>query len=40
MHYNTFDMIKQDAHAWAKEVKAQTGVNALVPNPGDWIDLG
>jgi L-ascorbate metabolism protein UlaG (beta-lactamase superfamily) len=40
MHYNTFDMIKQDAHAWAKEVKTQTGVNALVPNPGDWIDLG
>jgi L-ascorbate metabolism protein UlaG (beta-lactamase superfamily) len=40
MHYSTFDMIKQDAHAWAREVHHQTGVKVMVPKPGDWIDLG
>ncbi len=39
IHYNTFDLIKQDAFAWAEQVKEQTGVNALVPKPGDWLDL-
>ena len=39
IHYNTFDIIKQDPHAWAKRVKAETPARVTVMNPGDHIEL-
>ncbi|MSR30977.1 MAG: metal-dependent hydrolase [Gemmataceae bacterium] len=39
IHYNTFALINQDAKGWAARVKKETGVEALVLNPGDWLDL-
>ena len=39
IHYNTFDMIKQDAPAWALRVEQETSAQATVMNPGDQIEL-
>ncbi len=39
IHYNTFDVIKQDPHAWANRVKAETSAKVTVMNPGDHIEL-
>lgn len=35
IHYNTFDVIKQDAHAWAERVENETDVKAHVLEPGE-----
>jgi L-ascorbate metabolism protein UlaG (beta-lactamase superfamily) len=40
IHYNTFDLLKQDAHAWAKRVEAETDSKVTVLNPGQSIKLG
>jgi L-ascorbate metabolism protein UlaG (beta-lactamase superfamily) len=34
IHYNTFDIIKQDATAWAARVRAETNTEAIVLQPG------
>jgi L-ascorbate metabolism protein UlaG (beta-lactamase superfamily) len=39
IHYNTFDVIKQDPHAWANRVKEETSAKVTVMNPGDHIEL-
>ena len=39
IHYNTFDVIKQDAQAWAIRVKIETGADVTVMKPGDTIEL-
>ena len=39
IHYNTFDVIKQDAQAWAIRVKKETGTDVVVMKPGDTISL-
>lgn len=39
IHYNTFDVIKQDAQAWAIRVKKETGADVTVMKPGDTIEL-
>ncbi len=39
IHYNTFDLIKQDAGAWAKRVEAKTGTKAVVLKPGESFDF-
>ncbi len=39
IHYNTFDIIKQDPDAWAAEVKSKTGTKVTVMNPGDTIEI-
>ena len=39
IHYNTFDMINQDAEAWATEVKKATQSEAIVMKSGDQIQL-
>jgi len=39
MHYNTFDVIHQDPHAFAKRVKESTGADSVVLSPGESIDL-
>ena len=39
IHYNTFDMINQDAEAWATDVNKTTQSEAIVMKPGDQIQL-
>ena len=39
IHYNTFDVIKQDPHAWANRVKEETSARVTVMDPGDHIEL-
>ncbi|MDK1028437.1 MAG: metal-dependent hydrolase [Anaerolineae bacterium] len=39
IHYNTFDVIEQDSHAWAARVEKETSVKVVVLNPGDSLDF-
>ena len=39
IHYNTFDVITQDAHAWAERVRAETSTEPLVLEPGESYEL-
>jgi len=39
IHYNTFDLIKQDPQAWAEQVRQQRQAEAVVMKPGDWLDV-
>jgi L-ascorbate metabolism protein UlaG (beta-lactamase superfamily) len=39
IHYNTFDVIKQDPHAWARHVESETSVKVVVMKPGDSLEL-
>jgi len=39
MHYDTFDVIKQDAAAWAKLVAAETTAQVALLKPGDHYSL-
>lgn len=39
VHYNTFDVIKQDAAAWARRVEAETSAKAHVLKPGGTFKL-
>lgn len=40
LHYSTWDLIKQDANAWAKDIEAQTKTKAHVLKPGESFALG
>jgi L-ascorbate metabolism protein UlaG (beta-lactamase superfamily) len=35
IHYNTFDLLNQDAPAWAKRVEAETSTKVVVLKPGE-----
>ena len=39
IHYNTWDLIAQDANAWADRVRRETGVPVEVLKPGEWLDV-
>ena len=39
IHYNTFDVIKQDPHAWARRVEDETSAKVVVMEPGDTLEL-
>ncbi len=39
VHYNTWDLIAQDAGAWAARVEAETDTKAHVLQPGESFDL-
>jgi len=39
IHYNTWEVIAQDAQAWAERVRRETKTEPLVVKPGDWIDV-
>lgn len=39
IHYDTFDVIKQDPHSFAARVEAETSSQCLVLNPGDSYRL-
>lgn len=39
IHYNTFDLLHQDANAWAKQVEAETATKVIVLKPGESHDI-
>jgi len=39
IHYNTFDIIRQDPHAWAILVEKESGAKATVLDPGGSLTL-
>ena len=39
IHYNTWPLIAQDAHAWAAHVRLQTKAVPVVLKPGDVLEL-
>ncbi|BAJ64796.1 MULTISPECIES: metal-dependent hydrolase [Anaerolinea] len=39
IHYNTFELIQQDAHAWAKRVEEATSAKVHVLKPGESFSL-
>ena len=39
IHYDTFDVIEQDPHAWAERVQKATPTKVTVMKPGESIDL-
>ena len=39
IHYNTFDMIKQDPEAWRSQVEKETSSQVTVLKPGESIEL-
>lgn len=39
IHYNTWDLIAQDASAWAERVREETTTEPVVYAPGNWIPL-
>jgi L-ascorbate metabolism protein UlaG (beta-lactamase superfamily) len=40
IHYDTFEVIKQDPQAWAMRVEKETPTKVTVMNPGDSLELG
>lgn len=39
IHYDTWDVIVQDAPAWARRVREETQAVPVVLKPGEWIDV-
>jgi len=39
IHYDTFDVIAQDPHAWAERVQAETSTEPVVLKPGESYEL-
>ena len=39
IHYNTWDLIAQDATAWAEQVRGQRQAEPIVLKPGEWTDV-
>jgi L-ascorbate metabolism protein UlaG (beta-lactamase superfamily) len=39
IHFNTWDLIAQDAKAWAGRVRQETQAQPVVLRPGEWADV-
>jgi L-ascorbate metabolism protein UlaG (beta-lactamase superfamily) len=39
IHFNTFDLIKQDVKAWAERVEKETGAKVHILKPGESFEL-
>jgi L-ascorbate metabolism protein UlaG (beta-lactamase superfamily) len=39
IHYNTFEVIQQDPHAWARRVESETSTRVVVMSPGQTLRL-
>jgi L-ascorbate metabolism protein UlaG (beta-lactamase superfamily) len=39
IHYNTWEVIAQDAKAWAQRVRKETATEPVVLKPGEWTQL-
>jgi L-ascorbate metabolism protein UlaG (beta-lactamase superfamily) len=40
IHYNTWELIAQDAGAWATRVSKETKAQPAVLKPGEWVEIG
>jgi L-ascorbate metabolism protein UlaG (beta-lactamase superfamily) len=38
IHYNTWDLIAQDAAAWSRRVRGETDAEPIILKPGEWTD--
>ena len=39
IHFNTWDLIAQDANAWAARVRQETKTQPIVLKPGEWLEV-
>ncbi|HMF15558.1 MAG TPA: metal-dependent hydrolase [Gemmataceae bacterium] len=39
IHYNTWDIIAQDAGAWANRIRKETKAQPVILKPGDWMEV-
>ena len=39
IHYNTFDVIRQDPEGWQKLVERETSTKVIIPRIGEWITV-
>jgi len=39
IHYNTWELIAQDAAAWADRVRKETKAEPVVLKPGEWVTV-
>jgi L-ascorbate metabolism protein UlaG (beta-lactamase superfamily) len=39
IHYNTWELIAQDAAAWAERVRRETSTESVVLEPGEWVEV-
>lgn len=39
IHYDTFDLIKQDVHVWARQVEQETPAQVIILNPGESLTV-
>jgi L-ascorbate metabolism protein UlaG (beta-lactamase superfamily) len=39
IHFNTFDLIRQDPNAWANRVRKETQAQPVVLKPGEWTEV-
>jgi L-ascorbate metabolism protein UlaG (beta-lactamase superfamily) len=39
IHYDTFDMIKQDPAVWKSRVEQETSAQVAVLKPGEYVEL-
>ncbi len=39
IHYDTFDVVKQDPHGWAERVRSKTAAEPVVLKPGESYEL-
>ncbi|HTU94155.1 MAG TPA: hypothetical protein VMF69_29015 [Gemmataceae bacterium] len=39
IHYNTWELIAQDAGAWAERVRKETQSEPVVLKPGEWVTI-
>ena len=39
IHYNTFDLLKQDENAWKQRVESETGAKVVLLKPGESYSL-
>jgi len=39
IHYDTFEVIKQDPQAWAMRVEKETAAKVTVMKPGESLEL-
>ena len=39
IHYDTWELIAQDARAWAERVRRETQAEPVVLQPGAWADV-
>lgn len=39
IHYNTWDLIAQDAEAWGRRVRQETKAEPAIIKPGQWVDV-